>query len=194
MTWLKITDDWQVRLIEEKPEYYSKDGLSLKQVAERVRSWMGFGEDPRMEAWLEAAEIELDLQARTEDHIEVSDLMGWNTTYGEARAIEIRSRQFETGERALSRGDYSQALDALRPLAESGPAQAQFHMGIMSAKGLGVPKDYVQAYAWFEAAAQRGHERARKYLTLVLPRLSSDQVTEANNRAAELQVKDGSST
>ncbi len=55
---------------------------------------------------------------------------------------------FQEGLDAYERGDYGTALKEWRPLAEQGHAQAQLNLGIMSSQGLGVPKNYVQAYVW----------------------------------------------
>ncbi len=53
---------------------------------------------------------------------------------------------YQEGCDAYERGDYDTALKEFRPLAEQGHAQAQLNLGIMSSQGLGVPKNYVQAY------------------------------------------------
>ncbi len=55
---------------------------------------------------------------------------------------------FEIGVEALSRNKYENAIKELRPLAEQGHAEAQFHLGVLYSQGLGVPKDYVHAYVW----------------------------------------------
>lgn len=50
--------------------------------------------------------------------------------------------------------DMAEGLKWVRKAAEQGDAEAQFHLGVMHACGQGVPQDYVQAYTWFNAAAQ----------------------------------------
>ncbi len=47
------------------------------------------------------------------------------------------------------------ALREWRPLAEQGNANAQFRLGFMYEKGLGVPQDYAQAHMWFDLAASK---------------------------------------
>lgn len=54
------------------------------------------------------------------------------------------------------------ALEWLRLAAEQGDADAQFIMGIMYSKGLGVPQDWARAYMWFNLAAQLGDHDAAK--------------------------------
>jgi S1-C subfamily serine protease len=55
---------------------------------------------------------------------------------------------YRTGIEALNRGDYARALAELKPLAESGDSRAQWALGHMYRRGLGVPKDPVRAEAW----------------------------------------------
>jgi hypothetical protein len=49
--------------------------------------------------------------------------------------------------------DLKEAARWLRKAAEEGHADVQNNLGWMYAKGEGVPKDYVQAYKWFNLAA-----------------------------------------
>ncbi len=45
----------------------------------------------------------------------------------------------------------------VRKLAEQGDADAQFKLGYLYAKGLGVPVDAKEAERWFGKAAEQGH-------------------------------------
>ncbi|MFM0030269.1 tetratricopeptide repeat protein [Paraburkholderia madseniana] len=56
---------------------------------------------------------------------------------------------------ALIRMDYSTAAATWRPLAEQGNPAAEVGMGKLYDSGLGVPKDPVQATAWFQRAADQ---------------------------------------
>ena len=49
----------------------------------------------------------------------------------------------------------------LHASAEAGEAQAQYTLGEMYYAGLGVPKDYVEAAAWYRQAAEQGHDWAQ---------------------------------
>ncbi|WP_373874399.1 tetratricopeptide repeat protein, partial [Aeromonas caviae] len=55
-----------------------------------------------------------------------------------------------------------QALAWLHKAAEQGNASAQFNLGLIYAKGQGVPQDYKQAHAWFSVAAANGYSNATK--------------------------------
>ncbi len=62
---------------------------------------------------------------------------------------------FDEGVAAYTSGDYATALREWRPLAEQGDAKAQYNLGLMYAKGEGVPQEFVQAHMWFNIAAAR---------------------------------------
>ncbi|MGZ9067733.1 MAG: hypothetical protein ACXW2I_20630, partial [Burkholderiales bacterium] len=49
------------------------------------------------------------------------------------------SASFKKGEAAYAAGDFSDAVKIWRPLADKGDAQAQYAMGLLARRGLGVP-------------------------------------------------------
>ena len=51
------------------------------------------------------------------------------------------SADFNKGLTAAQNGDFATALKEWKPLAEQGHASAQFNLGLMYRKGLGVPQD-----------------------------------------------------
>ena len=62
---------------------------------------------------------------------------------------------------AYAKGDYATALRLLRPLADQGDAAAQYNLGVMHAKGQGVPQDYTEAAKWYRLAADQGDAPAQ---------------------------------
>ncbi len=54
------------------------------------------------------------------------------------------------------RGDDATALEKLRALVEQGDTDAQLRLGIMYAKGTGVPQDFAEAVNWYRLAAEKG--------------------------------------
>ena len=48
-----------------------------------------------------------------------------------------------------------------RLAADQGNASAQFNLGVMYAKGEGVPQDYAEAVKWFRLAADQGDAMAQ---------------------------------
>ena len=62
--------------------------------------------------------------------------------------------------------DYARATEMLTPLAERGNAVAQLKLGIIYARGEGVPLDSVAALRWLAAAAEQGKSEAQFELGL----------------------------
>ena len=68
---------------------------------------------------------------------------------------------FDKGLDAAQSGDFATALREWKPLAEQGNASAQFNLGLMYRKGLGVPQDYKTAVKWYTLAAEQGYADAQ---------------------------------
>ncbi len=58
-------------------------------------------------------------------------------------------------------GRHAQALALFLPAAEAGSLSAQYHLGLMHARGEGVSRDLSAAAGWFERAARGGHNHAQ---------------------------------
>ena len=71
------------------------------------------------------------------------------------------------GEECYNEGDYDKALKYLTKAAELGDAAAQFYLGRMYWKGVGVEKDDDKAIYHWEKAAIGGHHLARGCLAYV---------------------------
>ncbi len=67
---------------------------------------------------------------------------------------------FSLGQNLFAAGDYAGALQAWRPLAEAGDVRAQYSLGVIYEKGLGVPRDLPQAIEWYRHAADHGYAPA----------------------------------
>ena len=63
--------------------------------------------------------------------------------------LNLGKMLFEDGVAAALKGDYATAMRLWRPLANKGVVEAQFNLGVMYAKGEGVPQDNVIAHMWF---------------------------------------------
>lgn len=63
---------------------------------------------------------------------------------------------FQTGLEAYKRGDFAAAFKEWQPIAEKGDANAQYNIGLLYAKGEGVPQNYKQAIEWYRKAAEQG--------------------------------------
>jgi hypothetical protein len=76
-------------------------------------------------------------------------------------ATNVVEESFQRGVAAFRRGDYATAVNEWHPLAEQGHAEPQFALGLMYAKGQGVPQDFKEAAAWHRKAAEQGHAAAQ---------------------------------
>jgi uncharacterized protein len=65
---------------------------------------------------------------------------------------------------AYRKGDYVNALQLYRPLAEQGLAVAQFNVGLMYDLGQGVLQNYGEAVKWYRLAADQGRPDAQYQL------------------------------
>ena len=61
--------------------------------------------------------------------------------------------EFADGQTAFNRGNYTEAANIWRPLAEDGDVWAQHSLGYLYDKGWGVDKDATQAIDWYREAA-----------------------------------------
>ncbi len=69
--------------------------------------------------------------------------------------------EYLKGRAAYKDDKYAQAMQILKPLAESGHAASQYYVGRMHEKGQSVPKDQTEALKWYRPAAEAGHSRAQ---------------------------------
>ena len=74
---------------------------------------------------------------------------------------EVAEKAREEAERAAEEArSFKKTLKA----AEQGNAGAQANLGIMYARGEGVPKNDTEAAKWYRKAAEQGHESAKSWL------------------------------
>jgi len=78
-------------------------------------------------------------------------------------AISVHA-DIEEANTAFDKGDYTKALEKVRPLAQQGNAAAQNILGVMYENGKGVSKDYRQAIEWIRKAAEQGLAKAQNNL------------------------------
>ncbi|MEP6714887.1 MAG: metallophosphoesterase [Terriglobia bacterium] len=63
---------------------------------------------------------------------------------------------FDAGLKAYNAGDFATALKEWQPLAEQGAPHAQYNMGLLYARGQGVPQDFAKAADFYQKAAEQG--------------------------------------
>ena len=74
---------------------------------------------------------------------------------------------FDDGRAIMLRADYAAAFREFRPLAEQGDAGAQFNLGLMYSRGLGVPENDAEAVKWYRKAAEQGHADAQTLIGMM---------------------------
>ena len=79
-------------------------------------------------------------------------------------ASSVAHADLKSGLEAFKAGNYAAALSALKPLAESDNAEAQYRLGLMYDGGKGVEADAKTALGWFQKAAGRGHSEAKRVI------------------------------
>ena len=79
-------------------------------------------------------------------------------------ALPALSGDFKSGDNAFARGDYARALREWKMVAKKGNAAAQFNLGLMYEKGLGVNLENKEAARWYLKAAEQGHAKAQNNL------------------------------
>jgi hypothetical protein len=77
----------------------------------------------------------------------------------------VGADQLKDGIDAYFKGNNTQAISLLRPLAEQGNEEAQYHLGVMYQKGQGLQQDYTQAALWYRKAAEQGDTMAQAALS-----------------------------
>ena len=72
----------------------------------------------------------------------------------------VISAEPEDGFQAFTAGNYEQALRLWLPQAEKDNADAQYNLGVLYMKGLGVEKNLKTAFIWYKRASSNGHSDA----------------------------------
>jgi uncharacterized protein len=82
-----------------------------------------------------------------------------------------------------------EAVKWYRKAAEQNFAKAQFNLNVCYYSGEGVAKDYVEAYKWALLAARQGDEDAKKSMTVLEGKLTSEQIADGQKRARDVKPR-----
>src|SRR5262249_3791155 len=86
----------------------------------------------------------------------------------------------EDGYAAYTRGDFTTAMQIMRPLADQGHATAQNVVGLMD---YFLGGDYVSAYMWFNLAPAQGNSFAEMFLKDTSDKMTPEQIADAQKLA-----------
>ena len=78
-----------------------------------------------------------------------------------------------------------QSLDMVEHAALGGQPDALFELGLMYCTGRDVALDLVEAHKWFNLAAMRGNDEARRYRLEISGEMSKTDVARAQKLARE---------
>lgn len=106
--------------------------------------------------------------------------------------------EFDAGRDAFIRGDFAAAYREFLPPATAGDAKSSIGLGLLHARGLGVPQNMVHAHSWFDRAARNSvngnqvvHILAKTNRDFLARQMSTEQLAEAKfNDAAVSASKD----
>lgn len=84
----------------------------------------------------------------------------------------------------MARMDFS-SRDTIEFAAQGGQPDALFELGLMYSAGRDVDVDLVEAHKWFNLAAMRGNEDAKRYRNELSGELSKADIALAQKRARE---------
>ncbi len=74
---------------------------------------------------------------------------------------------FDEGVAAFQAGDLELAAKEFRVAAEAGNVEAQFNVGLMYERGLGVSKDERESLVWYRKSAEQGYSNAQFNLAVM---------------------------
>jgi len=100
-----------------------------------------------------------------------------------AHKLSVHKKAVEIGGKKQLADDRTRAAE-LRS-AYSGSLDAQLNVAKLYAEGIGVPRNYVQAYIWFNIAAAAGSDEARKKRDQLKKNMTSKQVADAQKLTTE---------
>lgn len=78
--------------------------------------------------------------------------------------------------------NYLESIKFFERAARGGHNQAQHYLGLMYYKGLGVTKDNIEAYKWFDLAASNGDKVGVVLKITLKDLLSAQEIEEAESR------------
>jgi len=85
-------------------------------------------------------------------------LVSAGSPQAKARQLYVQAQQL------LQQKQYQQAAGLLTEASKLGNKRAQYHLGLLYARGIGVTRDYIRARKWLGEAARQGHPKAQFFL------------------------------
>lgn len=83
----------------------------------------------------------------------------------------------------------AEALAWYRKAAEQGDVEAQARLGVCFDEGIGVMKDPIEAYKWFNLSAAQGNKKTAQWRDSLARSMTRDQVAEAQHCSTEFLAR-----
>ena len=90
--------------------------------------------------------------------------------------------------------DYATAVTWFTAASERGLADSQYNLGVLHESGLGLPRDFKQAYYWLSLASRNGDKDAARRRDQVRMKLEEADVSSTDQAVATWQAKSSDST
>ncbi len=95
--------------------------------------------------------------------------------------------QYLLGRISLERNEYPTSVARFREAAQQGLPQAQLELARLLRAGLGVDRDYFEAYVWLVMSHDAGLHDSQTDLQALEAELSSAQIEKAKTKARDLE-------
>ena len=109
--------------------------------------------------------------------------------FGLGRLLMVPVYHMESGKVIARKPNFAGAAEWLLRAANQGHVVAQVYLGNFYRDGKGVKQDYVEAFKWYEIAVRSKNTDVKTDRDALLPRLSAEQVTEAQRQADAFLLK-----
>jgi len=107
---------------------------------------------------------------------------------GDAESQVELGRRYDEGAGVVK--DRAEAAKWYRKAAEQNSVNAQFNLGMCYEEADAGTEDWAEVYKWLSLAAMQGHERAKKFMTVLESQLMTpEQIAQGQKRAREFKPR-----
>ena len=142
-------------------------------------------------AWITPATAQVDNQASASNSMTPAERMPAyvpNSPEADGRPGQY---YYILGAQAFKKGEYSFAVNMYQVAASWAYKPAEFNLGVMYARGQGIPVDLPRAMAWMTLAAERNEPSYVKARELVRANMDAEQLAESETILQQLTPRYG---
>lgn len=153
---IEVDKDWYLQTLKERIET-----MDFAQARKDVERFVKPQDLPSLELW--STRFFLDRLEKLAKHLLVFLIF----TVLLSALPNVCGANVQAGLKAFESQDYATALKEWHPLAEQGDSKAQYLLGVLYAKGQGVPQDFNEALKWYKRSADQSYPAAQHALGLM---------------------------